>query len=65
MSHIGYDKYEEGNAILSKAPLDSRAYIVSETKEKKTTVRMILVAETVIDNQSLVVASCHFSWWSI
>lgn len=65
MSHIGYDKYEEGNAILSKAPLDSRAYIVSETKEKENyRTRMILVAKTVIDNQPIVVASCHFSWWS-
>ena len=65
MSHIGYDKYEEGNAILSKTPLDSRAYLVSETKEKENyRTRMILVAKTVIENQPIVVASCHFSWWS-
>ncbi|WP_206855782.1 endonuclease/exonuclease/phosphatase family protein [Candidatus Enterococcus mangumiae] len=65
MSHIGYDKYEEGNAILSKTPLDSRAYLVSETKEKENyRTRMILVAKSVIENQPIVVASCHFSWWS-
>lgn len=64
MSHIGYDMYEEGNALLSKTPLISQAMMVSETKAKEDYhTRKILIAQTIINDQEIVVASCHFSWW--
>ena len=65
MSHIGYAIYEEGNAILSKQPLTSQTYLVSETKEKEDYhTRKILVSQTYIKTQCITVASCHFSWWT-
>ncbi len=64
MSHIGYDIYEEGNALLSKTPLSSKAYFVSEAKEKENyRTRKILIGQTCIENQQMTAASCHFSWW--
>ena len=35
MSHIGYDKYEEGNALLAKRPLESQVLTVSESQKKR------------------------------
>lgn len=64
MSHIGYDIYEEGNALLSKTPLDSQAFCVSETNKKEDYhTRNILIGQMYVDEQEITVASCHFSWW--
>ncbi|MEY8446365.1 endonuclease/exonuclease/phosphatase family protein [Enterococcus ratti] len=64
MSHIGYEIYEEGNAILSKKPLVSQVHTVSETKAKENyRTRKILIGQTKIEDQTIVAASCHFSWW--
>lgn len=64
MSHIGYDIYEEGNALLSKSPLVSQAFCVSETNKKEDYhTRNILIGQTCVDEQEIIVASCHFSWW--
>lgn len=65
LSHIGYDIYEEGNALLSRQPLTSQTYLVSETKEKEDYhTRKILVGQTFFETQWITVASCHFSWWT-
>lgn len=65
MSHIGYTIYEEGNAILSKAPLTSQSYLVSETNDKEDYhTRKILVSQTFVEMQCITIASCHFSWWT-
>ena len=64
MSHVGYGIYEEGNALLSKTPLTSEAIYVSETKQKEDYhTRKILISQTMIDDQTITLASCHFSWW--
>ncbi len=64
MSHVGYGIYEEGNARLSKTPLTSEAIYVSETKQKEDYhTRKILICQTMIDDQTITLASCHFSWW--
>ncbi|MGM9904242.1 MAG: endonuclease/exonuclease/phosphatase family protein [Enterococcus sp.] len=64
MSHIGYDIYQEGNAILSKTPLKSQAVLVSETKEKENyRTRKMIVGKTTIDEQQIQIIGCHFSWW--
>ena len=35
MSHIGYDKYEEGNALLTKKTLESQVLTVSQSQKKE------------------------------
>ena len=65
MSHIGYDKYEEGNALLAKRPLESQVLTVSESQKKEDyRTRKILIGKTKIDDQDIFVSSCHFSWWT-
>ncbi|MGV2928448.1 endonuclease/exonuclease/phosphatase family protein [Macrococcus capreoli] len=64
MSHIGYDKYEEGSAILSKRPIKPYAEFVSmDQSPDNYKSRKILFGETEVNGVAVVVASCHFSWW--
>ncbi|UTH16608.1 endonuclease/exonuclease/phosphatase family protein [Macrococcus epidermidis] len=64
MSHIGYDKYEEGSAILSKQPIKPYSEFVSiDQSPDNYRSRKILFGETQVNRKSIVVASCHFSWW--
>ena len=64
MSHIGYDKYEEGSAILSKSPIKPYSEFVSTYQSPDNyRSRKILFGETTVNGKSFVVASCHFSWW--
>ncbi|WP_414054375.1 endonuclease/exonuclease/phosphatase family protein [Macrococcus equi] len=64
MSHIGYDQYEEGSAILSKAPIKSYSEFVSiDQSPDNYKSRKIIFGETEVKGESVVVASCHFSWW--
>ncbi|WP_165005724.1 MULTISPECIES: endonuclease/exonuclease/phosphatase family protein [unclassified Enterococcus] len=64
MSHIGYDIYEEGNALLSRTPLESEALLVSESQEKENyRTRKLLVGKTFFQGKEIIAASCHFSWW--
>lgn len=64
MSHIGYDKYEEGSAILSKQPIKPYSEFVSiDRSPDNYRSRKILFGETQVNRKSIVVASCHFSWW--
>lgn len=63
-NHIGYSKYDEGVALLSKTPLDSRNLLISSINDPQDYhTRRTLVAETTWDGESVTVASCHFSWW--
>lgn len=65
MSHIGYDKYEEGNALLTKKTLESQVLTVSQSQKKEDyQTRKILIGKTKIDDQDIFVSSCHFSWWT-
>ncbi len=64
MSHIGYDKYEEGSAILSKSPIKPYSEFVSTCQSPDNyRSRKILFGETTVNGKFVVVASCHFSWW--
>ncbi|WP_414049151.1 endonuclease/exonuclease/phosphatase family protein [Macrococcus animalis] len=64
MSHIGYEKYEEGSAILSKSPIKPYSEFVSTYQSPDNyRSRKILFGETTVNGKSFVVASCHFSWW--
>lgn len=62
-SHIGYDIYEEGSAILSKTPFEAESLLVSPQNDKKDyRTRQILFAY--FEEEDMYLASCHFSWWN-
>ncbi|MDT2815779.1 endonuclease/exonuclease/phosphatase family protein [Vagococcus carniphilus] len=64
-SHIGYDIYEEGSAILSKYPFKAESLLVSPTNDMTDYhTRQILLAHFEEFETPLTIASCHFSWWS-
>jgi len=64
-SHIGYEKYEEGVAILTKHKvLNSNSLLITNTDNFnfwKT--RRILKATILIDNDKIDFYSCHLGWW--
>ncbi|MGY3704129.1 hypothetical protein BW731_08060 [Vagococcus martis] len=63
-SHIGYDIYEEGVAILSKVPIKPYAVLVSNVDDKKSVQRrMMLCAELIVSSKPILVTSNHYSWW--
>ena len=63
-SHIGYDKYAEGSAIFSKAPIKPLSLLVSLEKDfSDYHTRQILIGETKLMNQTVRVVSGHYSWW--
>lgn len=63
-SHIGYDRYHEGVAILSKTPLLPREFYVSEgMDEGDYHTRRLLAGVTTLDGENVEVVSVHFSWW--
>lgn len=64
VSHIGYDIYDEGSAILSKTPIEPFAHFVSrEQSPDDYHSRKILFGKTKNETTDLLIASCHFSWW--
>lgn len=63
-SHIGYDRYEEGVAILAKSPLASEALLVSALDDPTDYhTRKLLLSQLEYEKQPLLAVSCHFSWW--
>ncbi|MGX6961954.1 endonuclease/exonuclease/phosphatase family protein [Vagococcus xieshaowenii] len=63
-NHIGYDKYEEGVALLSKTPLVTSAHTISQRQDPTDyRTRTVLIGETQLDHQSLTIVSGHYSWW--
>lgn len=63
-NHIGYNRYHEGVAILSKTPIETREILVSDVDDPTDYhTRRVALAETVVDGKELAVASVHLSWW--
>lgn len=64
-SHMGYDVYEEGLAILTKHPINSyRSFYVS--KDKTITnykSRKIIEANINVNGKNINFYSCHLGWW--
>ncbi|GAB6168722.1 endonuclease/exonuclease/phosphatase family protein [Clostridium carnis] len=64
-SHIGYDIYEEGLAIVTKHKIkESRSFYVSQSSDKNNyRSRNIIEATISIDNKEYSFLSCHLGWW--
>lgn len=63
-NHIGYDKYDEGLALLSKTPFTAEAYTISHTTDYDSIyTRNILKGTTIIDGVNHTFFNGHFSWW--
>lgn len=64
-AHIGYDKYEEGLAILTKHPIkEKKSFYISKSKDKnfwKT--RKIIKCKIDYNNNPIYFYSCHLGWW--
>ncbi|SHF05787.1 endonuclease/exonuclease/phosphatase family protein [Caloramator proteoclasticus] len=64
-SHIGYDKYEEGVALLTKHKVkDVKSYLISRADDFsfwKT--RRVLKASILIEGKEIDFYSCHLGWW--
>ena len=65
-SHIGYDIYEEGIAILSKHPIVSKKsfYVSKDTTINNYKSRKIVSAKIKINNELVDFYSCHLGWWN-
>lgn len=63
-NHIGYDRYHEGVAILSRSPIHASELLVSDVDDPADYhTRRIAIAETHVDGKEIIVASVHLSWW--
>lgn len=63
-NHIGYDRYHEGVAILSKTPIKASEVLVSDVTESVAHhVRRVSLVETKVGEKEIAVASVHLSWW--
>lgn len=63
-NHIGYDRFDEGVAILAKEPFIAQDTLVSQTKDVTDYhTRRILTALTAVEGKLVQVLSGHFSWW--
>lgn len=64
-NHIGYDKYYEGVALLSKEPFT----VVQKVRTSKIDdehdyhTRYALIGQTSVDGRKMTAVSGHFSWW--
>ena len=64
-NHIGFDRYHEGVAILSRNPLAPRELRVSDAADPLDYhTRKVLLAETQVAGRTVTVASVHLSWWN-
>ncbi|GEK91082.1 endonuclease/exonuclease/phosphatase family protein [Alkalibacterium kapii] len=63
-NHVGYDTYDEGVGILSKAPFTAESLLVSDCQDySHHYTRRVLKATAELDGDSWSVLSCHYSWW--
>lgn len=64
-SHIGYDEYHEGVALLSKQPFSSEKSVLTSAVDDEYNyhTRRALIAKTTVAGKELCVVSGHFSWW--
>ena len=65
-SHIGYDIYEEGLAILTKHNINNYEgfYISKSTRADFYKTRKIVKADININNKEISFFSCHLGWWN-
>lgn len=65
-SHIGYDVYEEGLAIMTKHKFkDNESFFITKGEDRsywKT--RKIVKSSIEIDNKEIDFYSCHLGWWN-
>ncbi|AZB40985.1 endonuclease [Bacillus sp. FJAT-42376] len=64
-SHIGYEKYEEGSALLSKYPIkETHSFLITNSTDPgywKT--RRIVGVTAEADGELISFYSCHLGWW--
>lgn len=65
-SHIGYDIYEEGLAILTKHEIkESKSFYISQSNDKSNYRSRNIVSITIEMNDELIdFYSCHTGWWN-
>ncbi|MGN1400898.1 MAG: endonuclease/exonuclease/phosphatase family protein [Bacillus sp. (in: firmicutes)] len=65
LSHIGYDIYEEGSALLTKHPIlaSHSFYVTNDNDPTNWKVRRIVGATLSIDGKETDFFSCHLGWW--
>ncbi len=64
-NHIGYDRYDEGVAVLSLLPFDAVSLRVSESDDyAHHYTRRVLKATTTTGLKKWSVISGHYSWWT-
>lgn len=63
-NHIGFDRYHEGVALLSKTPIAARELLVSEVDDETDYhTRRVLLADTVVNGRAVTIVSLHLSWF--
>ncbi|MCC5893976.1 MAG: endonuclease/exonuclease/phosphatase family protein [Alkalibacterium sp.] len=63
-NHIGYDKYDEGVAILSKDSFESGGHLISASTDYASHyTRKVLKARIEREGTVWTVLSAHYSWW--
>ncbi len=63
-THIGYDEYDEGIAILMRRPFTSESILVSKSTDYNCHyTRRILKANATFADRDWTVFSAHYSWW--
>lgn len=63
-NHIGYDKYDEGVALLSLLPFKAESLLVSDCQDyTHHYTRRVLKASVQSEQKKWTVLSTHFSWW--
>ncbi|MBD1379635.1 endonuclease/exonuclease/phosphatase family protein [Metabacillus arenae] len=65
LSHIGFNIYEEGLAILTKHPIveDNSFFITKGTDTNNWKTRKIVGAKMNYNNRLISFYSCHMGWW--
>ncbi|MEN1938094.1 endonuclease/exonuclease/phosphatase family protein [Paenibacillus sp. 102] len=65
-SHIGYDIYEEGSAIITKHPIVKQdSFFVSESKDISYWKARKIVSGTIsYRDRNITFYSCHLGWWN-
>ncbi|AMB92734.1 hypothetical protein AWM71_05335 [Aerococcus christensenii] len=64
-SHLGYERFDEGVALLSKTSFSAEPIVVSACKDPNDYHRRVIIqAEIVTERGQLQVWSVHYSWWS-
>lgn len=63
-SHVGYDRYHEGVALLSKYPITPEGFLVSKIDDLTNyRRRKQLGAKVQLEDDSIYLWVCHYSWW--